>query len=125
MLKKFRIRTMHAQFKLDNIYTCKYTFITIFPWRCPLKRNSRLDWKTDDEGRYCEDFSIACELTKITEDHTRISDVTEQQTNLLVLFLTSCSDKCCTIYLALVCTSDHSVISDPDLRFHRRVFRNA
>lgn len=66
--------------------------------------------KTDFEGRYCRDYSIAYELTQIIGEPTCVQ-TTCHQVNILNLFLTSCPDKCLTKVLPPLGTSVHSLIS--------------
>lgn len=50
--------------------------------------------KSDEEGRYCYDFSITYDLIQIIDKHTHVPDTTVHRTNLLNLFFASCPEKC-------------------------------
>lgn len=90
--------------------------------------------KTNAEGKYCRDFSIAYELTQIIREPTQVLDKKGHQVNLLSFILTSCPDKCLSKVLPPLGTSDHSLISvqidaklkvSPDVPFHGMIFHYA
>ena len=88
--------------------------------------------KTDDEGRFCHDFSIAYDLTQIVNEPTRVPDSDSQYASLLDLFLTTCPELCSSSVLSPLGSSDHSVVSvkiktkcykSSDVPLHRTVYR--
>ena len=88
--------------------------------------------KTDPEGRYCYDFSVAYELTQIIDSPTHVPDIIDQYHNLLDLYLTTCPDLCTATVSSPLGRSDHCMVSvaidvqckqSTDVPFHRTVYR--
>lgn len=87
--------------------------------------------KTNEEGKWCHDYSITYELSKIRNKPTYVSNIIGHHANLLNLFLTSFPDKCSAEVLTLLCSSDHSLINvkidakpktSSNVPFHRTIF---
>ena len=85
--------------------------------------------KTDTEGRYCHDFSVAYELSQIIDSPTRVIG---HFPNLLDLYLTTCPDLCTSTVLSPLGTSDHCTVTvalnlegkeSSEVPFHRTVYR--
>lgn len=66
---------------------------------------------TEEEWKYCHDFSIAYELTQVVGKPIRVPDTTGHHANVLELFFASCPDQYSVEVLPPVNTSDHSLIS--------------
>lgn len=89
-------------------------------------------YKSNEEGRYCYNFSVTFELMQIMDKLTCVPDIVVHYINFLDLFLTTCSGKCFSVVSPHLGFSDHSLIclkidakpkSSSDVPFHRPIFQ--